>query len=80
MAKYRVMSTKPVYSIRIPVRFRKIMDEMDDVNWQEEIRQLTIKLIQEKSKKRLLKNVEGLRKQMKDIESVKLIRDDRDEY
>ena len=71
------MSTKSVYSIRIPVKFRKMMDEMDDVNWQEEIRQLSIKLIQKKAKKKLLKNAEILREKMKDIESTSLIREDR---
>lgn len=71
------MSTKSVYSIRIPVKFRKMMDEMDDVNWQEEIRQLSIKLIQKKAKKKLLKDAEILREKMKDIESASLIREDR---
>jgi len=72
------MSTKSVYSIRIPVQFRKMMDEMDDVNWQEEIRQLTIRLIQEESKKRLLRDAESIRKKMKDVEAAELIRADRD--
>jgi len=72
------MSTKSVYSIRIPVQFRKMMDEMDDVNWQEEIRQLTIRLIQEESKKRLLRDAESIRKKMKDVEAAELIREDRD--
>lgn len=53
------------------------MDEMDDVNWQEEIRQLSIKLIQKKAKKKLLKDAEILREKMKDIESTSLIREDR---
>lgn len=53
------------------------MDEMDDVNWQEEIRQLSIKLIQKKAKKKLLKDAEILREKMKDIESASLIREDR---
>lgn len=72
------MSTKSVYSIRIPVQFRKMMDEMDDMNWQEEIRQLTIRLIQEESKKRLLRDAESIRKKMKDVEAAELIRADRD--
>jgi hypothetical protein len=74
------MSAKSVYSIRIPVKFRKMMDEMDDVNWQEEIRQLTLKLIQEKSKKKLLEDAETLRNNMKDVESAELIREDRDAH
>ena len=72
------MSTKTVYSIRLPVKFRKIMDEMDDVNWQEEIRKITMELIREKSKKRLLKEAEELRSRMKaDVDSATLIREDR---
>lgn len=72
------MSTKSVYSIRIPVKYRKIMDEMEDVNWQEEIREVTLELIKKKSKKILLKEARDLRKQMKsEVESAVLIRDDR---
>ena len=74
------MSTKSVYSIRIPVKFRKMMDEMDEVNWQEEIRQLTIKLIQEESKKKLLKDAERIRTKMKPIPSAELIREDRNSH
>lgn len=55
------------------------MEEMDDINWQEEVREHTIKLIQEKSKERLLKEAENLRKQMKmDEKAANLIREDRD--
>ena len=54
------------------------MDEMDDVNWQEEIRQLAIKLIREESKKKLLKDAGTLRSKMKIVKSAELIRDDRD--
>ncbi len=51
---------------------------MEDVNWQDEIRQMSIKLIQDKSKKKLLKEAEELRKRMKtDVESAVLIREDR---
>lgn len=72
------MSTKTVYSIRIPTKFRRIMDEMEDVNWQEEIREVTLKLIKEKNKKRLLKESEEIRKVMKvGVDSAELIREDR---
>lgn len=72
------MSTKTVYSIRIPTKFRRIMDEMEDVNWQEEIREVTLKLINEKNKKRLLKESEEIRKAMKvGVDSAELIREDR---
>lgn len=74
------MSTKSVYSIRIPVKFRKMMDEMEEVNWQEEIRQLTIKLIREERKKKLLKDAERLRTKMKDLKSAEIIREDRNSH
>jgi hypothetical protein len=80
MTIYTIMSTKFVYSIRLPAQLRKMMDEMDDVNWQEEIRQLTIRLVQEESKKRLLKDAESIRKKMKDIKSAELIREDRNAH
>lgn len=52
---------------------------MKDVNWQEEIREMAIELIKEKNKKRLLKESEEIRKNMKvDVESATLIREDRD--
>ena len=56
------------------------MDEMDDVNWQEEIRQLTIRLIREESKKRLLKDAETMREMMMEVESSALIREDRETH
>jgi len=73
------MSTKSVYSIRIPVKYKKMMEEMNDVNWQEEIRETAIKLIQKKSKERLLQEARELRKKMKGtVSSAELIREDRD--
>ncbi|MEN6592558.1 MAG: hypothetical protein ABFC12_04865 [Methanobacterium sp.] len=55
------------------------MDEMEDVNWQEEIRKVTLELIKEKNKKRLLNESKEIRKAMEnDIESAALIREDRD--
>ncbi len=73
------MSTKNVYSFRIPIKFKRMMEEMDDVNWQEEIRESAIKLIQEKSKERLLEDAQRLRKRMKGkISSAELVREDRD--
>ena len=71
------MSAKSVYSIRIPVKFRKMMDQMDDVNWQEEMRNAAIELIKSKSRKRLLKDAQELRGQISDVESAALIREDR---
>jgi len=54
------------------------MDQMDDVNWQEEMRNAAIELIKSKSRKRLLKDAQELRGQMiSDVESAALIREDR---
>ncbi len=54
-----------------------MMEEMDDINWQEEIRKLAMDLIQKKCKHKLLKEAKKLRNEMKTIESAKLIREDR---
>jgi hypothetical protein len=73
------MSTKTVYSIRLPVKYRKIMEDRKDVNWQEEIREAAIELIKEKNKKKLLEEARKIRKHLeKDVDSASLIREDRD--
>jgi uncharacterized UPF0146 family protein len=72
------MSTKTVYSIRIPAELRKIMEEMKDVNWQEEIRRIVEELVKNKNKERLLAEARELRKNMRAISAAELIREDRD--
>ena len=73
------MSTKTVYSIRIPIQYKKIMDEMKDVNWQDEIRKSTLELIKEKNKNRIIEEARLVRNRMKKGEdSATLIREDRD--
>jgi len=73
------MSTKTVYSIRIPVELRKIMEEMREINWQEEIRKVVEELVKNKSKERLLAEAKKIRKDMKiDVSASELIREDRD--
>jgi hypothetical protein len=73
------MSTKTVYSIRLPVKYRKIMEDRKDVNWQEEIREAAIELINKKIKKKLLEDAREIRKHLeKDVKSAFLIREDRD--
>lgn len=58
-------------------------DELDEIfnmvdeKIDEEIRELTLQLIKEKSKKKLLGDVETLRTKMKDVKSAPLIREDR---
>jgi len=73
------MSTKTVYSIRVPVELRKTMEELKEINWQEEIRQLVEELVKNKSKERLLAEAKEIRKAMKaDVSAAELIRADRD--
>lgn len=73
------MSTKTVYSIRIPVELRKMMEEMRDINWQEEIRKVVEELVKNKRKERLLADAKKIRKDMKaDVSASELIREDRD--
>jgi uncharacterized UPF0146 family protein len=73
------MSTKIVYSIRVPVELRKTMEELKEINWQEEIRRLVEELVKNKSKERLLADAKEIRKDMKaDVSAAELIRADRD--
>jgi len=73
------MSTKTVYSIRVPVELRKAMEELKEINWQEEIRRLVEELVKNKSKERLLADAKEIRKAMKaDVSAAELIRADRD--
>lgn len=73
------MSTKTVYSIRVPSELRKMMEEMGEINWQEEIRHFLEEFIKNKNKKKLLARAKALRRDMKSGESgAELIREDRD--
>ncbi len=73
------MSTTSVYSIRIPAKLRAAIEEMDDVNWQEEIRKAIAELVKEKKKDRLLLKARKLRGRMKaQVGAAHLIREDRD--
>ena len=73
------MPTKTVYSIRVPVELRKMMDEMREINWQDEIRKVVEELVKNKSKERLLAEAKKIRKDMKaDVSASELIREDRD--
>jgi len=73
------MSAKTVYSIRLPVELRKMMEEMKEVNWQEEIRSVVEELVRNKSKERLLAEAREIRKSMKaEVSAAGLMREDRD--
>jgi hypothetical protein len=55
------------------------MEELKEINWQEEIRQLVEELVKTKSKERLLAEAKEIRKAMKaDVSAAELIRADRD--
>jgi uncharacterized ferredoxin-like protein len=72
------MPARTVYSVRIPEEISTAMKEMEDVDWQEEIRAMIVKLVKRKSKARLLREAENMRKDMKAISVAELIREDRD--
>jgi uncharacterized UPF0146 family protein len=72
------MSTKTVYSIRVPEEIRELMKEMEDVNWQELIQTMVEELVKKKRKEKLLLEAEQVRKDMKSINAAELIREDRD--
>ena len=59
------MSTKTIYSIRVLVELRKMMEEMKEINWQEEIRRMVVEPVKNKSKERLLAEAKEIRKDMK---------------
>ena len=76
--KHTTMSTKNVYSVRIPTEIREMMKEMEDIDWQKEIRTMIEELVRTKHKKRLLTEAKKLRNHMKAIDAAELIREDRD--
>ncbi|MCD6257951.1 hypothetical protein J7J45_07840 [Candidatus Aerophobetes bacterium] len=68
-----------VYSIRIPQELRKMMEEMKEINWQEEIRRAVEELVRNKNREKLLAEAKEIRKEMKiSVSSAELIREDRD--
>jgi hypothetical protein len=73
------MSTA-VYSIRLESDVRRIMDEMSDVDWQAEIRQMVETIVRDKKKKRLLARAEARWQEQvaNDKGAASMIREDRD--
>lgn len=69
-----------VYSIRLESRLRKIMDEMDDINWQVEIKQAVEKMIKERKKQRILARAQERWKDQveNEVGAAAMIREDRD--
>jgi hypothetical protein len=69
-----------VYSIRIPKKIKEMMDSINDINWQEELRRIVEERVKEEYKKKLLREARDLRMKMKtSVPSAELIREDRDE-
>lgn len=59
---------------------RRMMEEMSDINWQAEIRQMVEELVRERRKQRILARAQERRKSMKNIgvSAAEMIRVDRD--
>ncbi|MDP3565425.1 MAG: hypothetical protein Q8R70_13150 [Methanoregula sp.] len=73
------MSSTSVYSIRIDTRVRKMITEMPDQNWQEEIRTLIEQSVRKKRKEYLLSRArENQHLLMNGVASAQTIREDRD--
>jgi hypothetical protein len=73
------MSSTSVYSIRIDSRVRKMIEEMPDQNWAEEIRTLIEKSVKKKRKEYLLSQArDNQHNQITGIPAAEAIRDDRD--
>ncbi|MBU7047863.1 MAG: hypothetical protein HXS54_15610 [Theionarchaea archaeon] len=72
------MSAKTIYSIRIPNNIHDIMKEMEDIDWQEEIRIVVEEFVRKKRRERLLNEAKELKKDMKSISAAELTREDRD--
>ena len=72
--------TTIVYSIRLEREIRQMMEEMDDVNWQSEIKQIVEKTIKERKKQRILARAQGRWKDQVPNETgaAEMIREDRD--
>jgi hypothetical protein len=73
------MSARSVYSIRIPSKIKKIIQETPDINWQDEIRVAVEDMVREKQKVRLFAHAKKMHENMKICSSAaELIREDRD--
>ena len=73
------MSSTSVYSIRIDTRIRKLIEEMPDQNWQEEIRTLIEQSVRQKRKEYLLSRArENQHTLITGMPAAQAIREDRD--
>ena len=77
--KQSIMSSTSVYSIRIDTRIRKLIEEMPDQNWQEEIRKLVEQSVKKKRKEYLLSRARRNQHMLiTGTPSAQAIREDRD--
>ena len=68
-----------VYSIRIHKELRELMEELKEINWQREIKEIIERRVKEEYRKKLMSDARKLRGAMKvKVSSVDLIREDRD--
>ncbi len=73
------MSLTSVYSIRIDTRVRKMIEDMPDQNWQEEIRTLVEKSVKKKRKEYLLSRArDNLHTLINGMPAAQAVREDRD--
>ena len=72
--------TTSVYSIRLDQEIRQMMEEMNDVNWQTEIKQIVEKTIKERKKQRILARAQERWKDqvLNERGAAEMIREDRD--
>lgn len=73
------MSTA-VYSIRLESEVRRMMDEMSDIDWQAEIRQMVETMVRDRKKRMLLDRAEARWQDQVDSAqgAASMIREDRD--
>ncbi len=70
------MST--VYSVRIPKALKEALEQLEDVNWQEELRLFLEREVKHEYTRRQIKEARRLRARMKQtVNSAGLIREDR---
>lgn len=53
-----------VYSIRLSKEIRKMIEEMEEINWQAELRRLIEEKVREEYKRRILSEAREIRKKM----------------
>lgn len=75
---HEIMSTTSVYSIRIDSRVRKMIDELDDPTWQDELRAFIERSVRRRRKAQLLARArEAHRSLSEGPPAADLIREDR---